>query len=102
MSGNDGQLPTNTLEERLALERYRIDNLFEDLRVRGPAMGEIRERTNDLEDLVLQLVDRVEKLEQAWRDINSTKRDCSVSIDLAGHYVPDPGAVIAKAIKAME
>ena len=65
-----------------------------------------QERTDDhiedLEDLVLQLQDRIEKLEQAWRDSNSTKQDCSVSIDLAGHYVPDPGAVIAKAIKAME
>ena len=79
------------------------------------------QRTNDLEDLVLQLVERVEKLEQAWRDINSTKKDNSFEMDLAGNYKPRipterelnkadkellelelSGQQTAKAIKAME
>ena len=69
--------------------QYRVQN-------KQPSLGQPRfdwefeeQRTNDLEDLVLQLVERVEKLEQARGILDRIPNR-------------EPGQQIAKAIKAMD
>ena len=58
------------------------------------------QRTNDLEDLVLQLVERIEKLELCVRyPLQEVTTTCSEPQSDVNHK---PGQQIAKAIKAME
>ena len=87
-----------------ALCQYRVQN-------KQPSLGQPRsdpefeeQRIDDLKDLVLQLVERVERLEQAWRDINSTKRrgDWEKPMGLELKPASEDGHHIARALEKMK